>query len=55
MKIFVDRDTAEKNIDIEAGDKIKITGTVFSNALGDPWVDVKTFTNLTPKNKDKKQ
>ena len=36
-------------------DKIKITGTVFSNALGDPWVDVKTFTNLTPKNKDKKQ
>ena len=44
MKIFVTREVAEKNVDIEAGDKIRITGKVFSTALGDPWVDVKTFT-----------
>lgn len=44
MKIFVTREVAEKNVDIEAGDKIRITGKVFSTALGDPWVEVKTFT-----------
>lgn len=51
MKIFVTRETAEKNMDIEAGDKIKISGKVFSNALGDPWVDASSFTVLTKKNK----
>ena len=51
MKIFVKREVAEKNVDLEAGDKIKIEGTVFSNALGDPWIDVKTFNALTNKNK----
>ncbi|MBQ9246203.1 hypothetical protein IJ182_08050 [bacterium] len=56
MKIFVKRELAEKNIDIEAGDKIKIEGKVFSTALGDPWVDASNFTLLTPKKKtaDKK-
>ncbi len=54
MKIFLTREVAEKNIDIEQGDKIKITGKVFSTALGDPWVDVKTFNVLTAKKtKDK--
>lgn len=53
MKIFVSREAAEKHVDLEAGDKIKLSGQVFSNALGDPWVDVKTFTVLTEKKKDK--
>lgn len=53
MKIFLDRETAEKHVDLDQGDKIKITGTVFSTALGDPWVDVKSFTVLTQKNKNK--
>lgn len=55
MKIFISRELAEKNIDIESGDKIKITGKVFSTALGDPWVDVTTFTMLTHKNKTTKK
>jgi len=55
MKIFVKREIAEKNIDIEAGDKIKISGKVFSNALGDPWVDASSFTMLSQKNKTEKK
>lgn len=55
MKIFISRELAEKNVDVEAGDKIKITGKVFSNALGDPWVDVTTFTMLTHKSKTNKK
>lgn len=53
MKIFMPREMVEKNNDIDAGDKIKISGIVFSNALGDPWVDVKNFTVLTKKQKNK--
>ncbi len=52
MKIFLAREQAEKNLDLEQGDKIKISGTVFSNALGDTWVDVKTFNVLTHKKKE---
>ncbi len=55
MKIFLTRELAEKNADLEAGDKIKITGKVFSTALGDPWVDIKTLTILTSKNKTEKK
>ena len=55
MKIFLSRDMAEKHVDLEAGDKIKISGTVFSTALGDPWVDIKEFTVLTQKKKDKEE
>ena len=55
MKIFLKREEAEKHLDLEQGDKIKITGTVFSTALGDPWVDVKTFTGLSKKNKKDKK
>ena len=51
MKIFVTREMAEKNVDIETGDKIKIEGKVFSTALGDPWVDAKTFTIISQKQK----
>ena len=40
MKMFLKRDLAEKNINLESDDKIQITGKVFSTALGDPWIDV---------------
>ena len=53
MKIFVSREIAEKNVDIEQGDTIRITGTVFSTALGDPWVDAKSFTIIKRINKSK--
>ena len=40
MKMFLKRDLAEKNINLEQDDKIEITGKVFSTALGDPWIDI---------------
>lgn len=40
LKLFIARTYAEKFIDLNTGDKIKITGKVFSTALGDPWVDI---------------
>lgn len=54
MKIFILRTEAEKHVDLDSGDKIKISGIVFSTALGDAWVDVKSFDVITQKNKDKK-
>ena len=56
MKLFIKRNYAEKFIELDTGDKIQITGVVFSNALGDPWVDVSKITILQKKsnpNKDK--
>ena len=44
MKLFLKRDVAEKFNDLKTDDEISITGKVFSDALGDAWVDV---TNLT--------
>lgn len=55
MKMFLSRDMAEKHVDLETGDKIKVSGTVFSTALGDPWVDIKEFTVLTQKKKEKEE
>ena len=40
MKLFLKRDEAEKFIDLKTDDEIQIIGTVFSNALGDAWIDV---------------
>ena len=54
MKIFITREVAEKNMDVDAGDKVKISGKVFSTALGDPWVDASTFVVLEKKEKSKK-
>ena len=57
MKLFIKRDYAEKFIELDTGDKIQITGKVFSNALGDPWIDVSKITILQKKanpDKDKK-
>ena len=43
LKLFIKRDEAEKFIDLKSTDEISITGTVFSDALGDAWVDVKSL------------
>ena len=40
-------------VKIEAGDSIEIYGTVFSTALGDPWVDVEKIVILTSQKTDK--
>lgn len=40
LKLFLKRDYAEKFVDLNTGDKISMTGIVFSNALGDAWVDI---------------
>lgn len=40
MKLFLKREVAEKHIDLKTNDKVFITGKVFSDALGDAWVDV---------------
>lgn len=53
LKNFIDRETAEKYIDLSSGDEIEYSGTVFSNALGDAWLNVEKFTVLSQKNKDK--
>lgn len=54
MKLFVKRDYAEKFIELDTGDKIQITGKVFSNALGDPWVDVNKIVILQKKTSPEK-
>lgn len=51
LKNFLSRDIAEKYIDLKAGDEIEYSGVVFSNALGDAWIDVDKFTVLTQKPK----
>lgn len=55
MKIFLLRDVAEKYIDLSAGDIVEFSGNVFSNALGDAWIDVKKFTVISQKPKDDKK
>ena len=40
MKLFLRRTDAEKLIDLKENDKVQFSGVVFSNALGDVWVDV---------------
>ena len=51
MKLFLKRSEAEKYVDLETGDLIEIHGKVFSNALGDPWIDIQKFVVLTQKEK----
>ena len=46
MKLFLKRDLAEKFIDLKTNDEIEIKGKVFSDALGDAWVDVEQLTIL---------
>ena len=51
MKCFITRDDAEKYIELNSGDRIEFYGTVFSNALGDVWIEVKNFKALDEKPK----
>ena len=57
MKMFLKRDLAEKNINLETEDKVQITGKVFSTALGDPWVDITEIkvVQKAPKKDNKKK
>ena len=43
MKLFLKREYAEKFIDLKTNDEINIVGTVFSDALGDAWIDVESI------------
>jgi len=54
MKLFITRAKAEKYIDLDSGDEIEITGKVFSNALGDPWIDVDNVKIVKSKKESKK-
>ncbi len=49
MKLFLKRTTAEKFIDLESGDKIKIQGKVFSAAMSDPWIEITELTVISSK------
>lgn len=53
MKLFLKRTEAEKFIDLKTDDEIEIKGLVFSDALGDVWVDVSqlTITQKAPEEK----
>ena len=46
MKLFIKRNLAEKYIELKEGDSIQFSGVVFSNALGDTWVDVDKLDKL---------
>ncbi len=51
MKNFLIKEEAEKHIDLKSGDLIEYSGTVFSTALGDVWVNVDYFNVLSQKTK----
>lgn len=51
MKNFLNREEAEKYIDLKPGDDIEYSGVVFSNALGDAWINVDKFTVINSKAK----
>ena len=54
MKLFLKREVAEKHIDLKTNDEISIIGNVFSDALGDAWIDVQQLTLIkkAPEKKD---
>ena len=55
LKIFLKRTEAEKYIDLNSGDIVEFSGKVFSNALGDAWMDVDKFAVISStKPKDEK-
>ena len=55
MKLFLQRSTAEKFIDLKTNDEIEIKGTVFSDALGDAWVNVNELKITKKAPEEKKQ
>lgn len=55
LKNFMKREMAEKYIDLETDDVIEYSGLVFSNALGDAWLEVEEFKIITSKTKNTKK
>ncbi len=55
LKLIIKRDQAEELMDMESGDKVVITGKVFSSALNDPWVDIYELNSIEPKAADNKK
>ena len=51
LKNIMKREIAEKYIDLETDDVIEYSGLVFSNALGDVWLDVENFRIVSSKQK----
>lgn len=49
LKFLILRDKAEKLIELESGDRIEITGSEFSTALNDPWIEVDEVRVLSSK------
>lgn len=49
MKLFLNRKTAEKYIDLESGDKVLIEGKVFSTAMADPWIEITKLSVISSK------
>lgn len=39
LKLFYPRKNSEAILALESGDEIRVQGQVFSDALGDPWID----------------
>ena len=54
LKNFMKREMAEKFIDLETDDVVEYNGLVFSNALGDAWLDVENFKIISSKAKTTK-
>ena len=54
LKNFMKREMAEKFIDLETNDVVEYSGLVFSNALGDAWLDVEEFKIISSKAKNTK-
>lgn len=44
MKLFLKREEAENFIELKTDDEIQVMGIVFSDALGDTWIDVSKLT-----------
>ena len=51
LKNFMKREVAEKHIDLETNDVIEYSGLVFSDALGDAWLEVENFKIISSKAK----
>ncbi len=46
LKLFYPRKKSDEVMDLESGDRVRVVGTQFSNALGEPWLDVDSITIL---------
>lgn len=55
MKLFLTKTMAEKHIDLDTGDKIEITATVFSTALNDAWLDIVDLKVISKVKKDEEK